>query len=143
MLSDAQKWLLENANLLSQRFGGDRVVIDGTHWQFILIHNYPLPANWKQSRSRLLIRFPKISRIFTIPPDHFYLDTGLRTVRGTKPAHYFESEEFNDLSKYGLARFSFHIKKGWNPAIPCTMGTNLLHVLDMLNEGMYEAAEEA
>jgi hypothetical protein len=143
MLSDAQKWLLDNGNLLSQKFAGDRVIIDGTNWQFILIHGYPLPVNWKQSRSRLLIRFLNISRIFSMPPNNFYLDAGLRTVRGTVPTHYFEVGDYNDLTGYGLARFSFHIEKGWKPAIPCTMGTNLLDVIEMLDKGMYEAAEEA
>lgn len=143
MPSDAQNWLLENGNLLSQKFGGDKVIIDGSHWSFILIHGYPLPVNWKQSRSRLLIRFLDISRIFSIPPNNFYLDSGLRTLNGTVPTHYFEGEGYNDLSQYGLARFSLHIKKGWKPTIPCTMGVNLLDVLEMLDKGMYEAAEEA
>lgn len=142
MLTKSQQWLLENADLLSQIFGSDRIVIDGSSWQYLLIYDYPLPSNWQQQNSRLLICFPDISKIFNFPPDHFYLDLGLRIVIGKTPKHYFEKGGFNDLRKQGFARFSFHIEKGWRPTLPCRQGTTLVDVLDMLHKAMYQAAEE-
>lgn len=142
MPSNAQRWFLENVALLSRKFGGNSIVADASCCEYILITRYQLPSNWMQKSSRLLIRFLDINTIFNVPPNNFYLDKGLRTLRGTVPNHYFESGGFNDLGKRGLARFSFHVEKGWFPKLPASQGTTLIDVLSLLNQGMYKAANE-
>jgi len=46
------------------------------------------------------------------------------------------------MKKRNMARFSFHLKKGWNPKINCHQGTNLLHIIDGLYKGMDLGARE-
>lgn len=142
MLNKSQHWLLGNAELLSRVFEGDRVFIDTQKYRYIIIEGFPLPTNWLQSSSRLLMKFPKPSQIFTFPPDHFYLNKGLKNINGQFLGHYFEGKGFNDLSKKGYARFSLHIEDGWHPTLDYRRGTNLIDVLDMLHDGMYRAAQE-
>jgi len=138
-----QYWILQNLQLLSRIYGKNNVVLNGKTWQSILIYKYRLPSNWKQNTSRLLIVLPKKSKIFYAPPDRFYLDCNLRTITGKRPGHYFERDSFNDMGKLNMARFSFHLKKGWKPKINCQQGTNLLHVIDGLYKGMDLGAREA
>jgi len=138
-----QYWILQNLQLLSRIYGKNNVVLNGKTWQSIVISYFKLPPTWRQKSSRLLIVLPVKSKIFYTPPDRFYLDCKLRTITGKIPGHYFERDSFNDLEKHNMARFSFHLKKGWNPKANCQEGTNLLHVIDGLYKGMDLGAREA
>lgn len=139
----AQRWLIDNAYLLADRFGDNQVVVDSDSWTQILIKNFYLPSGWSPGVSRLLIYLPEIGNLFTVAPDHFYLDKGLRTYDGDKLPHYYEGSGYNDLSKEGFARFSFHIEKGWKPRLPVENGTTLVDVLNWLDCGLADAVEEA
>ncbi len=140
--TDWECWIVYNLQLLSKRFGRRQVTLDAKTRRSLLIMNYPLPRTWRQRRSRLLIVLPKKGKIFHSAPDRFYLDRGLRTVSGKKPAHYFENRGFNDLSDKGLARFSFHMVKGWHPNRACRGGTTLLDLLAAFDRGLDSAARE-
>lgn len=140
--SDWQYWILQNLTLLGKRYGKDGVVLNGKTWRSILIFHYRLPASWKQRTSRLLIVLPAKSKVFYTPPERYYLDPNLKTRTGVMPAHYFQSEGFNDLARHGLARFSFHLTRGWKPKIQCQQGTTLADVIDALYAGLDSAAKE-
>ncbi len=140
--SDWQYWILQNIQLLSKRYGKDGVVLDGKTWRSILIFYYCLPESWKPRSSRLLIVLPPKSQIFHAPPDRFYMDRSLRTVTGQMPAHYYEEGGFNDLTKQGMARFSFHLKKGWQPKREHLKGTTLIDVIDAFYLALDMAAME-
>ena len=140
--SDWQHWIIQNLQLLARRYGKDRVMLNGKTWRSILILYYRLPQTWRRRTSRLLIVLPSESKIFYTPPDRFYMDLGLRTVNGQVPAHYFEGKGYNDMAKHEMARFSFHLNKGWNPKVQCQDGTNLLHIIDGLYKGLDSAARE-
>ena len=141
-LDQVQYWILSNITLLRKRFGASNVIYNPNSLQNILIKEFPLPNNWQQHHTRLLIVLPKGMKVFYTSPDRFYLDKGLRARNGKVPTHYFEHSGFNDLIKQKVARFSFHIETGWRPAIYCPNGSNLLHVLEGLKRGMYSAAQE-
>lgn len=141
--SDWQYWILQNLALLGKRYGKNGVVLNAKTWRSILIFYYSLPPTWKPRTSRLLIVLPPKSKVFYTPPDRFYLDLGLRTVAGTRPAHYFEDEGFNDMAKHRIARFSFHLTEGWRPKLQCQQGTTLPDVIDALYEGLDIGAREA
>jgi hypothetical protein len=143
VLSNAQKWLVENAYLLADRFGDSQIIVDSDDWQYLLIKTFYLPVGWYPDRSRLLLCFPSINNILTIPPEHFYLDPGLRTYAGAKPPHYYEGNGFNDLADEGFARFSFHIEQGWQPRFPAQYGTTLVDLLSWLDQGLTTAIQEA
>lgn len=135
------QWLVDNAHWLSNKYGGANVAVDDINGRFVLIRNFLLPCNWLQSESQLLIVFPDIAKIFATEPNHFYLEKGLRNIRGEVPTHYFEDHGYNDLWAQGWARYSFHVIKGWHPRIPCIDGTNLTDVLRAMEQGMYQAGE--
>ena len=141
-MSDWQQWILENLADLSKRYGKDGVVLNGKTWRSILIFYYALPPGWNRKTSRLLIVLPKQSDIFYAPPDRFYLDKGLRAIDGKTPPHYFEDVGFNDLAKQGLARFSFHLNKGWHPSRQCSSGTTLIDAITALYHGLESAIRE-
>ena len=101
--TDWQYWILQNVQLLSRIYGRDGVVLDAKTWRSILIFYYSLPPNWGETSSRLLIVLPEKSKVFYTPPDRFYMDSGLRTVTGQVPAHYYEGRGFNDMAKQGMA----------------------------------------
>lgn len=138
-----QYWILQNLELLSKKYGKEGAVLNAQTWQSILIFYYSLPNTWRQKTSRLLIILPAQSKVFYTPPDRFYLDKGLKTNSGNKPTHYYESHGFNDMDNNGLARFSFHLKKGWEPKLPCEQGTTLLDVLEAFQLALNSAAKEA
>lgn len=140
-IKDFQHWILQNLYLFCKAFGKSNVVLNTKTWRSILINRFALPYNWRPSYSRLLIILPKGSRIFYNPPDRFYLDKGLRAINGKTPGHYFENAGFNDMAQYNIARFSFHVKQGWNPKIDAENGTNLLHVIKGLKIGLNDAAQ--
>ena len=137
-----QYWILQNVKLLGKAFGKNRVVLNGKNWQSILIFAYLLPDTWKQQKSHLLIVLPAKSKVLYTPPERFYMDWGLRLINGKKPPHYFEDSDFNDMRNQNMARFSFHLKEGWNPKIQCLEGTNLLHVVQGFYKGLISAAKE-
>jgi len=141
--SDWQYWILQNLQLLSKKYGENRVLLDAKTWQCLLIANFGLPPTWRQTTSQLIIILPEKAQVFCASPDRFYLEKGLRTVTGEKPRHYFESAGFNDMSGSNLARFSFHLKKGWYPKMHCKNGTTLLDILEGLCLGLDSAAREA
>jgi hypothetical protein len=145
MYSDSQLWLLWNAGLLARLFGSDRVTIIGDDWRSIEIDDFPLPENWSRENSQLVIRFPKLGTIFSVPPDHFYLDKGLRTKSGNTLRHYYEADYwFNDRSDSEYARYSFHVDPDtWNPIRRIRAGTTLIDVLDELYISMVGAAERS
>lgn len=138
-----QYWILQNLKTLSKIYGRRTVVLDAQTWQSLLILNYSLPSNWKQTHSRLLIVLPQGPQVFYNPPERFYLDKGLRTCNGKTPAHYFEDKGYNDMSDRGMARFSFHLKEGWQPKAKYTGGTTILELLGVFHRGLSSAAEEA
>ncbi len=137
-----QYWVLQNIVLLSKRYGKRNIIFNNQNWQSIFIKNYALPYNWRKQTTFLLILLPKSSQILYNPPDRFYIEKNLKAYNGKRPTHYYEDSGFNDLSRHNLARFSFHVEKGWNPNLNSIKGTNLLHVLDGLQKGMYKAAQE-
>ena len=138
-----QNWILQNLQLLSKRYGKNNVILNAKDWQSIYILNFVLPKNWQKTTTPLLMILPEKSKIFYTPPDRFYFSKGLKTINGKRPKHYFEDDFFNDMSERNLARFSFHLKKGWNPRANCLKGTNLLQVIDGLYKGMEFGAQEA
>ena len=140
-LSAFQTWLVLNAALLSKVFGSDYVLIDDKNWKCLQVLNFELPMNWDRCFTELLIEFPHCTNTI-LPPDKFYIERELRTTTGNIPKHYYENDYFNDKSREGWARFSFHIEGNWQPSLDMRHGTTMIKVLDSLYNGMYEAAKE-
>ncbi|MCH9031989.1 MAG: hypothetical protein IIB00_06995 [candidate division Zixibacteria bacterium] len=140
-LNDHLTWLAYNANLLSQIFGKSNIQMDITNVAYIRIRDYPLPSNWKQTNTPLLIVFDNPANIFVTAPDRFYINKGLKSICGAKPTHYYENKGFNDLSHLRWARYSFHIGSNWKPSRRLIKGTTLIDVLDALHLSMTQAGD--
>lgn len=140
--SERDYWVIGNLYLLAKRYGKEGVVLDAKEVRSLMIFYFNLPETWQPRTSRLLIVLPSGPSLFHSAPDRFYLDKGLKTITGKEPAHYFEGNGFNDMSRQGLARFSFHITKNWFPKVAIDDGTTLIDVIDRLYQGMDIAAKE-
>lgn len=140
MFTRSQLWILENCKLLGKVFG-ERYIYLNDDFEYLKIYYFHLPDSWTPNRSTLLIKLPKGENIFSVPPDRFYLQQGLR-VHSRFPKHYFECDAYNDKYIEGWARYSFHITKGWKPNVICEHGMNLIGILDALYSRMEEAAKE-
>jgi len=132
-------WLLWNLAMLERLFGEGNVTFDVPGERFIYIQQYPLPSNWRQIHTPLMIVFDNPANIFVTPPDRFYIAKGLRNINGETPTHYFEGPGFNDLSEQAWARYSFHIQGNWRPSLVAANGSNLILLLDALHKSMTQA----
>lgn len=145
-MTSFQYWLMSQLAELSAVFGPDYVLFNENYWGQIQILFYPLPANWWPQFSQLMIVFPAETQAWITPPDRFYLQKGLRTTSGRTPTHYYEDggpASFNDLSDFNWARYSFHVKGSWSPRLNDDSGSNLVELLDSLDDALYAAAQEA
>ena len=98
-------------------------------WLRVLL---PLPERkWNRDASELLILIP--SHYPEIPPERFYLDSGLRDIRGKRPGHYFQANEY---SSKGWAWFCLHLEKGWSPRERIEAGDNLVTVIERIQVGL-------
>lgn len=139
--NDHLTWLVYNANLLSQIFGKSNIQMDFTDVAYMRIRDYPLPSNWTQTNTPLLIIFDNPVNLFVTAPDRFYINKGLKSICGKKPTHYYESGGFNDLGHLDWARYSFHIGANWKPSRSLIEGTTLIDVLDALHLSMTQAGD--
>lgn len=138
---DSMNWLMWNRAMLARLFGESNVTLDLPSGRYMHIQQYPLPANWRQLHTPLLIVFDNPASIFVKPPDRFYISRGLKNIGGKTPTHYFEGPGFNDMSKQNWARYSFHVKRNWRPSRIATNGSNLVLLLDALHKSMIQAAD--
>ncbi len=140
-MSAHETWFLENNWMLERLFGAERITFEWPEVKYLQISQYPLPTNWMQLHTSLLMVFDNPANIFVHPPDRFYLNRGLRTVHGEIPTHYFEGEGYNDLSNLNWARYSFHIQDNWHPERDVESGSTLLDVLDALHISLTQAGD--
>lgn len=111
--------LYKEVELLRKKYGFLKY---GENLDWIVFEEFILPQGWNRDKTRLLILIPP--GFPTIPPDNFYVITGLRTASDEIPSNYTD-----DLSHIGeqWGQFSFHSEQGhWNPSVDVYSGDNLL-----------------
>ena len=99
---------------------------DEEFYSWILINSFPLPSNFKQSDTALLIRTPgyNIENYFDY---HFYMDLELERYDGRHVNHLFENSSYNDFYNLKYSKLSFHLFS-FKPAIPISKGDTLIDV---------------
>lgn len=123
-------WYMGNIDLLRKTFGA--CVDHAREFSWIKIKQFPLPPNWQQFYTGLLIVLPGLRGSIYATPDQFYLDLGLRTIWGEEPDHiYGEGNIYNDLANHKYARYSVHLKR-WFPSSDILSGDNLLTVTNII-----------
>jgi len=106
----------------------------GADVEWVLIPDFPIPPGWNRERTRLLLFIP--SGYPEIPPDNFYVETGLRTASGEMPHAYQDS-----VSQIGenWGQFSWHVDvESWRPAPDPEAGHNLRTFVGMVRKRLSE-----
>lgn len=138
---DQQEWYKVNFDLVWEIFPDTEFDFDKYCW--LKIPHFPLPNNWRQIETELLVVLPGINGDIEIQkPDEFYINKGLQTINGNIPDHIFEEKgEFNRFGKMGWSRYSLHLKK-WNPSRDGSAGDNLLTILGVVHMSLQLLADE-
>jgi len=110
---------LQEIELLRKKYGP---LEQGANLEWVLFKEFPLPSGWNRSTTPLLVLIP--SGYPMVPPDNFYVQTGLRLASGAMPSNFSEGQ--NQLGQQ-WAQFSFHVQKEeWRPTAGILEGDNLL-----------------
>jgi len=133
---DNDNWFEENLKVLAQDFyPEDLELITSGEKTILIIYNFPLPDNFEQTETDLMIIFPEGDRLLYAKPDKFYADKGLKLRDSRTPPHIFESIGFNDRSNEGWARLSIHLKE-WHPTRDVVSGSNITDILESIYNGL-------
>lgn len=137
---DQSKWYETNFNRL--RLYYPDVSYDWLGCTWFKVPHFPLPENWWQIDTSLLVILPGLEGDLTFQkPDEFYLSKGLCTISGYFPGHVFESGDYNHFRYKKWARYSFHIKQ-WQPTADGVSGDNLISLLGAVYLSLALLAEE-
>jgi len=110
---------LQEIELLRKKYGP---LEHGANLEWILFKEFPLSPGWNKTTTPLLVLIP--SGYPTIPPDNFFVQTGLRLASGAMPSNFNEGQ--NHLGQQ-WGQFSFHVQKEeWSPTADILEGDNLL-----------------
>jgi hypothetical protein len=138
---DQWNWYGVNFARIKQLFPD--AVFDTQLCRWFKIHHFPLPPNWHQTETQLLVILPGLNGdIYLQPPNEFYVNKGLRTINGLKPEHVFEEPcDYNRRARNGWARYSWHFND-WRPSPDVVSGDNLVYMLEILYLSLGVLAEE-
>ena len=129
-IRELYRWYRGNVFRLKELFGEDKVDLS-PHFSWIRILDYPLPPNFLQRSSALLLVLPGLKGSIYSKPDSYYVDEGLKNIKGEELTHIFEGEGYNRLSGRRYARYSLHLRY-WNPAPDITSGDNLRDLVEVI-----------
>ena len=117
-------WYGANAAMLQRLFGN--VSYDDQCFTWVRIQNFTLPPVYNQYSTALLIRTPGYN-IENHVDYHFYLNKVLQRTDGVNMTHYFDDASYNDLSRLGYARLSYHLRT-FRPTMDLVSGDNLVDI---------------
>lgn len=136
MTDPARTWFMLNLAGLSGYFQPHQIHFScGTTDHTLIIREYPLPNNFRQTTTSLLIVFPGEQKIFLLKPDRFYVDKGLLLKCGRHPNHIFDYGLFNDIGEKNWARYSFHLSQ-WSPTRDVINGSTIFDILKAIHVGL-------
>ena len=137
---DQRYWYKINFDLIWELF--PNTIFDLVNCKWFQIPYFPLPENWLQNSTDLLVILPGLKGdIQYSKPDGFYLKKGLRTNTHKSPEHIYEEPGFNDRSHQNWSRYSFHLKE-WSPESDVYSGDTLVTILEAMTIGLFVLAEE-
>lgn len=106
----------------------------GQDFGWVLLPSFPLPPGWSRDRARLLIIIP--AGYPQVPPDNFYVETGLRTANGDSPANYTDCVQQIGES---WGQFSYHADAAtWTPRADPRQPDNLTRYVTMTRKRLSE-----
>ena len=139
-MNKTEAWYWANLQLLAQLMPDADITFDDEECTWILIDQFPLPANVYQDFSRLLITLPGINAPINKRPKAFYLDKGLLHSSGRPLEHVYNNETYHgceDLSRYGYAWFCLLLDR-WEPKYNVVTGDNIATVASTIFQKLKE-----
>lgn len=126
MSLETEKWYWQNIKLLAYLMPQSTISFDDEHGTWIRIERFPLPDNFAQYSSTLLLLLPGIDSPISAMPRHFYMDQHLVSRTGGMLAHMFDRA--GDISELGYAWYCLHLQR-WNPSPNVTEGDNFATIV--------------
>lgn len=140
-MNSTGEWLIRNILLLQSALPDCDIEFDGDDGTWVRIEHFPLPNNFQQQQTDLLLILPGIHQPLATPPRSFYIDKNLKSsATGFTPAHIFEQGSVHgwaDLANQGYANFCLILHQ-WNPTQDIVTGDNLLTVVNTIFEHLSE-----
>lgn len=113
--------LVQELDLLKQRFGADSVEMD-PNGAWVRLIQHTLIQGWNMTATPVLVKL--LPSYPTTGPDNFYTAVGLRTASGAMPGNAPNQEAFAGQT---YLQFSYHLEAGdWNPHSNPQLGHNLV-----------------
>ncbi len=128
-MTATERWYSANLQLLAYLLPQCLIRYDDEDATWIAFEHFPLPSNFQQGESDLLLLLPGLDQPVTVMPRHFYIDQDLRSRSGRSPGHIFE--QHGKPSRYGYAWFCLHLRN-WNPTPDVISGDNLATVVNTI-----------
>lgn len=134
MYTMVEEWYSDNFALVASSLPYCAIDCDWTEGTWIHISGFPLPANFRQETTNLLMVFAGTNHPITSEPRGFYLDQGLITINGNTPDHVFNTTSYHgfmNLSDMGYAWFCLLIDH-WNPSQDVASGDNMISLINSI-----------
>lgn len=135
------EWLIRNLLLLHAALPGCEIEFDSEDGTWVRLSPFPLPSNFAQQKTDLLILMPGMHHPVTMPPTSYYIDKKLQSsATGYTPGHIFERAPvhgWEDMTAKGYANFCLHLSQ-WQPTADVVSGDNLLTVVNTVFKNLSE-----
>ena len=137
----AESWYNANFQMFMLAYPGVWIEIESDAYEWVLIHNFPLPSNFQQQSTRLLMLLPGLTQPVATPPRHYYVNQDLTLTSGRRPKHIFDKAVFHgarELSNLGYA-YACVLLTRWRPSADVVSGDNLVSVTNLIYERLEQA----
>lgn len=133
------KWYLKNLQLLGSLLPAAALAFDPVKCEWICIDRFPLPSNFQQKTSPLLLILPGITAPITVAPQCCYLEGGLRGNNGA-PMGFSGSIRSGELVASPHFKVDLRIEH-WAPAQNVLGGDNFGTILKILYDQLKSMKE--
>lgn len=131
-----ESWYNLNFQMLQLAYSGVWLEIEPDAYEWIRIHNFPLPDSFEQQATRLLVLLPGLTKPIGMMPRHYYANQNLRLKSGRRPRNVFDTRAQHgapDLSHLGYAYLCV-IPTRWQPTQDVVSGDNLVTIVNLIYE---------
>lgn len=133
IMTFGELWYWRNLRLLAQRWRQCDIKVDEDECTWIHLGRFPLPRNFRQRNTDLLLILAGVRRPITVAPRGFYVDQGLRSLSGRGLDHIFDDD--GPANATGYAWFCLHLDR-WQPSADVVRGDNLVTVTNTIQENL-------
>lgn len=132
MSISSPQWVWDNIQLVAFALPQCRIEFDHDEGKWLRVQGFPLPPNFVQSRTDLVLLIPGIRAPVTEAPSSYYINKSLVLRSGRSLSHVFDDNAYHgrqSLSHLGYAWFCLLLKE-WHPSPDVINGDNYLTALN-------------